>query len=266
VTVKGHTVETDHIINDMASASRPPNLHALVRRVAHGLRHRCGVGAGEAVVVAVSGGADSVALLRAMHLLAPRRTWGQRLVVAHVQHHLRDDAEDDARFVAQLAATLGLPFARRDVHPLHHGGNVEATARRQRYAALAQIAREHDATFIATAHHADDQLETLLMRLVRGTGVAGLRGIAWKRPAEAKGHEPVVRVIRPMLAATHDQALDFLGQLQQPWRDDRTNRDTTRLRARLRHDVLPHLRHLHPRVAQHALALADDVRALSSPP
>ncbi len=247
----------------MSQAPANPHLHPFVRRVAHGLRHRCGVGDGAGVVVAVSGGADSVALLRAMHLLAPRRTWHLRLIVGHVQHHLRDDAEDDARFVEQLAATLGLPFARSDIHPQHHGANVEATARRQRYAALAQIAVEHDAGVLATAHHADDQLETVLMRLVRGTGVAGLRGIAWKRPV-SHDEPSATAVIRPMLAATRADALTFLGQLQQLWREDHTNADASRLRARLRRDVLPHLRDLHPRVAHHAVALADAVRQLSS--
>lgn len=248
----------------MSPTRTNPHLHPLVRRVAHGLRHRCGVSQDARITVAVSGGADSVALLRAMHLLAPRRTWGLRLVVGHVQHHLRDDAEDDAQFVEQLAAALELPYARRDIHPLHHGGNVEATSRKQRYAALAQIAAEHDTAFIATAHHADDQLETLLMRLVRGTGLAGLRGIAWRR--SAIGGEPsTVSIIRPMLAATRIDALAFLGQLQQEWREDHTNADVSRTRARLRRDVLPHLRSLHPRIAHHAVSLADAARATHHP-
>lgn len=245
---------------------REAHYHPLVRHVAAGLRRRCGVVEGDAIVLAVSGGADSVALLRAMHLLAPRRTWRLRLVVGHVQHHLRDDAEHDARFVAALAATLGLPFARRDVHPHHHGGNLEATARRQRYAALVQIAAEHDARLIATAHHADDQLETLLMRLVRGTGVRGLRGIAWRHGASRDESARGISVIRPMLAATHDEAVSLLGQLQQTWCEDASNADRTRLRARLRATVTPRLRELHPRVARHAVALADAVRAVSSAP
>lgn len=240
----------------------PANLHPFVKAVTHALRGRCGIGEGDAVVVAVSGGADSVALLRALHLLVPRRTWKLRLIVGHVQHHLRGDAEDDARFVEALADSLQLPFARVDIHPRHHGGNLEATARRQRYAALSRIAAEHGAMFITTAHHADDQLETLLMRLVRGTGVAGMRGIAWRRGAGTQTRDTVI--VRPMLGVTHAEATAFLGQLQQDWREDHTNADPQRLRARLRQDVLPPLRDLHPRVAHHAVALADAVRRLSS--
>lgn len=243
-----------------------PHYHPLVRHVAAGLRRRCGVSQGDALVVAVSGGADSVALLRALHLLADRRTWSLKLIVGHVQHHLREQAEDDARFVAALAGTLGLAFARRDVHPHHHGGNLEATARRQRYAALVQIAREHGAGFIATAHHADDQLETLLMRLVRGTTVRGLSGIAWRRAAGPEPEAAGISVIRPMLAATHAQAVALLEHLHQTWREDATNVDPSRLRARLRAQVTPRLRALHPHVARHAVQLADAARAVSSPP
>lgn len=229
--------------------------HPLVRAIVTGLRRPCGVDEAAAIVVAVSGGADSVALLRALHALASRRTWRLRLIVGHVQHHLRDAAERDAHFVAALADQLRLPCERLDIHPLHHGGNVEATARRQRYAALARIAQRHGAGFIATAHHADDQLETMLMRLVRGTGPRGLRGIAWRRAVA-----PGVELIRPMLRATHAQAMDYLAQLRQPWREDESNADRTRLRARVRAEIVPVLRAMHPRVALHAVALGDQLR------
>ena len=126
-----------------------------------------------------------------------------------------------------------------------------ANAREQRYAALTDIAKEHDASFIATAHHADDQLETLLMRMLRGSSVAGLRGIAWKKVSGT------VSVIRPMLAIDQSDIHSFLKQLDQPWREDATNADTSRTRAKLRHDVLPLLKELQPDVTNKALELAE---------
>ncbi len=242
--------------------------HPLVRQVVHGLRRRCGVVEGAAIVVAVSGGADSVALLRALRLLSGRRGWRLTLHVAHVQHHLRamDEAEGDAAFVASLAEQLHLPYLRRDIAV--PPGNTESQARRLRYSALADIAAEAGAAFIATAHHADDHLETVLMRLLRGTTASGLRGIAWRRsmalPAAAQSPQtPPTRglsLIRPMLGATHAQAVDFLQHLSQPWREDHTNADRSRTRARLRHDVLPVLRQLRPSVARKVLELSDGLR------
>lgn len=244
---------------------RPPAHHRLTRAAARGLRHRCGVKEGAHVLVAVSGGADSVALLRALVTLAPRRKWRLTLSVGHVQHHLRQpEAEHDARFVEALAAELGLDFHRVDLtppprpRPRPGAANIESWARRQRYAALAQMAETCGAEFISTAHHADDQLETLLMRMLRGTGVAGLRGIAWRRRLAHEG----LSVVRPMLGVTRAEVLDFLQTLGQAWREDHTNADLTRDRARLRHEVLPVLRAMRGDAARRAVALADHARAV----
>ncbi|MEM1212744.1 MAG: tRNA lysidine(34) synthetase TilS [Planctomycetota bacterium] len=256
--------------------------HGLLRGLTVGLRRRCGVRSGDALLVAVSGGADSVALLRALHGLAGRRRWGLRLVVGHVQHHLRgDDAEGDAEFVAGLADGLGLACLRRDLDPTGWSGNVEESARDARYAALHEMAVEAGCGLVVTAHHADDQLETLLMRIARGTGVEGLRGIAWRRgmgewgvglcegigEATCPGAEPGAKgadggpwLVRPMLGVTRAVVLDYLERLGQGWREDASNGDVSRARARLRAEVLPGLRALNPRVAEHAVALADRVR------
>jgi tRNA(Ile)-lysidine synthetase-like protein len=234
-----------------------PQYRPLVRALVHGLRHRCGVREGEHLLVACSGGADSVALLRALHLLHRRRKWNLTLSVAHVQHHLRppEVAEADAAFVKALAESLGLAYRRRDIRPGDESGNVEANAREQRYAALQTIADEVGAAFVVTAHHADDQLETILMALLRGTTAKGLRGIAPVRRLS-----PNVQLIRPMLDATHAQAIDFLQQLDHPWREDATNADLSRTRARLRHEVLPVLRELRLSVATKAVQLGDSLR------
>ena len=231
-----------------------------MRAVAHGLRHEARVQEGDHLLVACSGGADSVALLRALHLLAPRRRWRLRLTVAHVQHHLRDQAaEDDAGFVAQLASGLGLGFVRADIRPGDAAGNLEANAREQRYAALTALAVDAGAGWVATAHHADDHLETVLMAVIRGTGPAGLRGVAWSRPLADH-----VQLVRPMLGATRDQALDLLRALGQDWREDVTNTDTARTRARLRRDVLPVLREINAGAALNALRLSERVRGLNA--
>ncbi|MEO0515091.1 MAG: tRNA lysidine(34) synthetase TilS [Planctomycetota bacterium] len=244
----------------MAQNPDTPSYWPLVRGVAHGLRHRGGMREGSHVVVACSGGADSVALVRAMHLLYRRRKWNLTLTVAHVQHHLRppEAAEGDAGFVEALATQLGLGYARRDIAPGESAGNVEANAREQRYAALTDIAAEVGAGFVATAHHADDQLETLLMAILRGTTAKGLRGIAWQRPLSEN-----VMLIRPMLGATHAEAIALLDHLGQPWREDATNTDRSRTRARLRHEVLPVLRELRPSVARKAVELGDALRMAS---
>ncbi len=239
-----------------------PHYGPFVRALATGLRHRGGVHEGDHLLVACSGGADSVALLRALHLLAPRRRWRLRLTVAHVQHHLRGDAaETDAAFVAGLSTQLGLGLVRADIRPGEAAGNLEANARDQRYAALTRLATQVGARVVATAHHADDQLETLLMALIRGAGPAGLRGIAWSRPLEGE-----ITLLRPVLGATARQARDLLETLNQPWREDATNQDPDRTRARLRQAVLPVLRDLNPGAALNALRTSDRLRKLMIKP
>mgnify|MGYP006273638335 FL=1 len=167
--------------------------HPLMRELTTALRRRCGVGEGARLVVACSGGADSVAAVRAVRLLAPRRRWRLEVRAVHVQHGLRGEAaEGDAAFVAALAGRFDVPFERRDVVLPDPERNVEAQARRARYAALAEAAEAAGASHVVTGQHADDQLETLLLALVRGRGQnpRRLRGMAWigrSSPAAAFG-------------------------------------------------------------------------------
>ena len=233
--------------------------HRFVRTLARSLRQRCRVGRGETVLLAVSGGIDSVALLRAVHALAGKRGWDLTVHVGHVQHHLRPeaDAEADARFVEALAGEVGVPFHRRDITVDADAGNVEACARRLRYEALAEMAARCQAAVAAVGHHADDQLETVLMRLLRGASVRGLAGMAWRRRLSRSGD---CRLIRPMLAVTRDEAEGFLRDIGQAWREDRTNRDTARWRAKLRAQVLPVLRELRPDGAHKAVAMGEHLR------
>ena len=202
-------------------------------------------------LVACSGGADSSALALA---LAAAEAPG--LALAHVLHDLRpaEEAGIDRDRAAELAKRLALPFFEASVAvraTLPRGGNAEAHARTLRYEALLRLAERAGCEYIATAHHADDQLETLLMRLLRGTGSAGLRGIAARRRLIGG-----ITVIRPCLAVTHAQCVDLCRRAGWMWAEDASNSDAARTRNRLRRDVLPVLRELQPRVAQLAVRIA----------
>lgn len=190
----------------------------------------------EPFVAAVSGGADSVALLRGLHALAAAGGMG-RIVVAHGLHDLRPEAGADADFVRRLAADLGLPCVVGPLavrRPEAGGEGVEARARRLRYAFLAEVALEHGARHVAVAHTADDQAETILHRALRGTGVAGLAGMR-----RARELVPGVALLRPLLEVSRATARAYLRGLPQAWCEDATNADPRRARGFLRHEILP---------------------------
>ncbi|MEN6451126.1 MAG: tRNA lysidine(34) synthetase TilS, partial [Thermoguttaceae bacterium] len=188
------------------------------------------------VVVAVSGGCDSVALLRAMVAL---KTGGAgRLIAAHLNHQLRPDAHADERFVVELCGRLGVPcdVGRVDVGASARGGEgVEAAARRARYRFLEETAGRRGARFVATAHTADDQAETVLHRIIRGTGLRGLAGMSRTRPL---GH---ATLIRPLLGVRHAELLAYLESLGQPFREDSSNLDLHFTRNKIRRALLPRL-------------------------
>ena len=227
------------------------------------------VGRGAPGAVAVSGGADSVALLRALHSVPVP------VVVAHVNHQLRGaDSDADDAFVRVLCDSLGVRcFVKAvDVAALAAGANLEATAREVRYAFFAQVCAEAGAKWVATAHTADDQAETVLHRLIRGTGLQGLRGIASEKWivgsgewAESKSHEtahcplPTAHCLRPLLTCSRADVLAHLAEIGQPCREDASNADPRFTRNRIRHELLPLLRTFNPdvvsalaRVAEHA--------------
>lgn len=246
----------------MPSIGNIGHKHPFVKTIDLALRDRCDIEPGSRLILAVSGGADSVAMMRAMALIAPRKHWQLHLFVGHVQHHLRDnaagdatgDAEKDARFVESLAAALNLPYLRRDLDLNTAKGNLEDAARKARYAALLNMADEAEACAVVTAHHGDDQLETLLMRLLRGASVSGLRGIAWRRDVDQR---QATCVVRPMLGVDRSDIIQFLDELDQNWREDHTNADLSKVRAKLRADVLPHLHDLNPHFAERLVSTMD---------
>jgi tRNA(Ile)-lysidine synthase len=201
---------------------------------------------GDTWVVAVSGGGDSVGLLRLLHHVAP--STGLRLSVAHMDHGVRGAAaQADAEFVADLAASLGLPFDIGRWQP-ERSGHFESDARRARYEWLVEVARRRGASVVAVGHTRDDQAETILHRILRGTGPRGLAGISSRRRLAA---DPVIELVRPLLDTTREDVRTYLGDLGQPCREDASNADHRRTRARIRHHLLPGLaREYNPDVAR----------------
>jgi tRNA(Ile)-lysidine synthase len=200
---------------------------------------------GDRIGVGVSGGPDSVALLAALAELSTELR--VELCVLHFNHHLRADADADQECVETVAAALGVPCVVGDSESLHGGGNLEERAREQRYAFFTRAASRHGCARVATGHTADDQAETVLMRLLRGAGADGLAGI------------PPVRdgfIIRPLLECRRQQVLEFLETRGLPYRADASNFDRRHLRNRVRHEVLPLLSSINPRLPQTLPAMA----------
>lgn len=194
------------------------------------------------VVVAVSGGADSIALLRLLHAQKIRRGGNGQLYVCHVDHALRaEESEEDKRCVATLCQQLSLPLVERTADVQRRaeqdGDGVEAAARAERYALLGEVAESLGARYVAVGHHADDQLETVLMRLFRGAGLRGLRGMLPTRPLS-----PSVTLVRPLLSVTRAELLNYLKSVGQSFRTDSSNLDPTFDRNRLRNELMPAVR------------------------
>jgi tRNA(Ile)-lysidine synthase len=209
------------------------------------------------VLVAVSGGADSVALLRLLASSRPAEAAG-RLIAAHFNHRLRPDADDDQRWVSTLCRELGIDCVTGTAELGQRGGEgLEAAARRARYAFLRHSAEAAGARYVAVAHTADDQAETILHRLLRGTGLAGLGGMRRARPLG-----PAVSLVRPLLHIRRAALREYLKSLDQPWREDTTNADVRRTRARIRHALLPQLaRDYNPRVVEALVRLGSQAAA-----
>jgi len=189
---------------------------------------------GDKVLVAVSGGADSVCLL---HLLVSiRHALGIDLIAAHVNHGLRAGALPDERFVRQLCDKWAVSLKTKTIkwgRTVNLKTVSEERARDRRYQALVQIARSAQTDIVALGHHQNDLAETVLMRIIRGTGSKGLVAMTPKR--EVSG----LTIIRPLLNASREEIEQYLSKNKLPHRQDPTNRQTTFLRNRIRHELIP---------------------------
>ncbi len=248
-------------------------MHALTQQLLKTIRKQQSLRAGDRVIAAVSGGADSVALLKL--LLELRAELGIVLSVAHVNHKLRAEESDaDARFVAELAKRHELELHSCDapVDPSSASG-IEAAARELRYAFFRRLATKDGpgdskatANKIATAHTLDDQAETVLLRIFRGTGIRGLSGIHPRIVFEGVAFEDQGRafseVVRPLLGIRRAALLEFLRERGQSWREDSSNRDIAFLRNRVRHQLLPMItKEFGEAAIEHMAELAEIARA-----
>ncbi len=257
---RGGTIRsTEHWqTGDRSDARHPPGL--IIMETAHSFERKLAeawppAGWNDVIVLAaVSGGADSVALVRALQSLAGEPA---RLVAGHFNHALRgEQSEADQAFVEDLCQRLGVRcLVGRSPCPLPNGqaaASSESTLRAERYAFLQQTAEQVGARCIATAHTRDDQAETVLHHVLRGTGLAGLAGIRRRRSLSE-----AVTLVRPMLTVRRGDVLEYLSALGQPFRQDATNAERRYTRNRLRHDLLPQLeRDYGPGVADALVRLA----------
>jgi tRNA(Ile)-lysidine synthase len=207
-----------------------------IEHIERGIARWLAQGTSRVWVVAVSGGGDSVGLLRVLCQLA--RPLDLSLSVAHLDHGVRGEAaRADAEFVAELANSSGLALDLGRWQPTR-AGHFECDARRARYDWLTQVARARGAGAVAVGHTRDDQAETILHRILRGTGPRGLAGIPARRCLAV---EPKLTLIRPLLRVSRRELREFLTTIDQAYREDETNAVLSRTRGRIRHDLLPKL-------------------------
>jgi tRNA(Ile)-lysidine synthase len=226
----------------MTESSHPP---ALLRRTARTLREETPLARGDGVVVAVSGGGDSIALL---HVLARlREELGVQLYAHGVDHGLRPEASAELDVAERLAGALGVEFSRTRV-ALADGGNLQARAREARYAALDAAREERGARWVATAHHANDRAETVLLRILRG---ASPRGLAVLPAASADR-------LRPFIRSPSSTIRRHLERHELAFVSDPSNRNPRFLRTRIRHELIPLLEDIAPGATGHLNHLADE--------
>ena len=244
-----------HVCSDMARRNKEiTRLHRHVRVALE----RSGLAPGKLLVVAVSGGPDSLAMLYALHHL--RDSLGLRLHGAHLDHGLRGDASNaDARFVAETFRRLDIPFTLEEADVLtfrqEHRLSLEEAAREARYAFLSRVAAEQGADATALGHTANDQAETVLMHIIRGTGLAGLRGMEAVTRRTCGGREIIL--VRPLLGVSRRETADYCRALKLEPRQDESNLSLELTRNRVRMELLPLLE-------QHNPAILDALVRLSS--
>jgi len=234
----------------------------LLQRVENNIQDRRLLKHGQAVLVGVSGGLDSMTLLHALHELSSRHRW--RLTVAHFNHQLRGRSSNaDEELVRQTAAAMRLPFAagRANVKEFAKKTklSVEMAARRLRHEFFARAAKERKIRVMALAHHADDQVELFFLRVLRGAGGEGLAGMKWRSPSPV---DSKIMLVRPLLDATKAELQGFARENKIRFREDATNTSLDLPRNRVRNELLPLLlRHYQPALNRTVLRLMEIVGA-----
>lgn len=234
-------------------------MQPLLAQVETAIRSRQLLARGERVLVAVSGGLDSMALLHLLHQLAPAAGW--RLTVAHFNHQLRGrSSAADERLVRRTALQLALPFvaggADVRMHARKLGLSVEMAARQLRHEFLARTARRRKISTVVLAHHADDQVEQFFLRLLRGSGGEGLAGMKWQGVSPAASG---VRLVRPLLDFFRAELAAFVREEKISFREDASNAGLEFQRNRIRHELLPLLRQKYQPALPRAILRAMDV-------
>jgi tRNA(Ile)-lysidine synthase len=238
--------------------SRKPALSRWLRHIEQSIASRQLLCHGQKILLAVSGGLDSMTLLYALHQLASGRQW--KLTVAHFNHQLRGTASDaDEQLVLQTSRRLGVEAVaeRADVTKAARvaGISLEMAGRKLRHDFLARTARQRGIPAVALAHHADDQVELFFLRLLRGTGGRGLGGMQWRNPSPS---DPSLVLVRPLLDQTKDALLEAAQAAGVRFAEDATNGSPDIHRNRVRHELLPMLRqHYQPRLSERVLNLMD---------
>ncbi|MFH0942235.1 MAG: tRNA lysidine(34) synthetase TilS [Chloroflexota bacterium] len=248
---------------------RQPRRATIAPRVLAFIQKHCLVAGGEPLLVAVSGGPDSVCLL---HLLAGLHDQDLSLHIAHLNHKLRPEADDEASYVAGLARKLQLPATidERDVksHQKKHRQSLEEAARQVRYQFLAEVARDIGASRVAVAHTRDDHVETILLHLVRGSGTRGLKGLEPLSKWRDKATGDEITVVRPLLETSRQETLDYCAEHHLEPRLDASNLSLSPLRNRLRHQLIPLLKSYNPAVSEALVRLGhiagDDIAHLAN--
>ena len=212
---------------------------------------------GERVIVGFSGGADSVCLLHFLRHLSQKKHF--EVLALHVNHGLRGaSATADERFCKKMAKALEVEFfsCKKAVRALAKklDLSIEHAARKARYEAFAEVAKKTGASKIALGHHLDDQAETVLLNLLRGTKIDGLCGIPSRRPLNSK-----VEIVRPLLCITRAEVEDYIKENNLSFVTDQTNQDDIYTRNWVRHELLPMLESRQPKIRQHLCAMAEQL-------
>jgi tRNA(Ile)-lysidine synthase len=224
-------------------------LHAQIHRTIrarHLFEHK------QKLLVAVSGGQDSLCLIRLLLDLQPK--WGWNIAIAHCDHCWREDSQANAHHVENLAKTWNTPFY---LETANQPVNSEATARNWRYQSLTKIAQLNDYQYIITGHTASDRAETLLYNLMRGTGADGLQALTWQRPLTEN-----IILVRPLLEITRSQTEQFCQKFNLPIWEDSTNQNLQYPRNRIRQELIPYLKeNFNPQVEANLAQTAELLQA-----